>query len=229
MARDRSVAALSAPVAPAMNDVTRILSAIEQGDPKASEQLLPLVCEELRRLAARRLAREKPGQTLQATALVHEAYLRLVDGVQARGWSSRGHFFGAAAEAMRRILVENARRKATRKHGVGLGRVDINAIELAGHERADDLIAMDEALDLLALEDLQTAQLVKLRYFAGLSNKQAAELLGISPRTADFRWAFARAWLYERIQGETPGRWRESRGKFLTLVAQSGPRSRTVR
>jgi RNA polymerase sigma factor (TIGR02999 family) len=183
-----------------MTDVTCILSAIERGDARAAEQLLPLVYDELRKLAAQRLAREKPGQTLQATALVHEAYLRLV-GAQDPGWSGRGHFFAAAAEAMRRILVENARRKASRKHGEGLNRIDLDQIEIAAAARSDDLIALDEALSRLAREDPQTAELVKLRYFSGLSNKQAAEVLGISPRTADLRWAFARAWLFEKLEG----------------------------
>src|SRR5262245_28355735 len=180
-----------------MNGVTRVLSAIEQGDPRAAEQLLPLVYDELRKLAAQKLAQEKPGQTLQATALVHEAYLRLVDAEGGRAWNSRGHFFAAAAEAMRRILVENARRKASRKQGEGWNRVELDQIEIADESRSDDLIALDEALSLLTQEDPQTAELVKLRYFSGLSNKQAAEVLGISPRTADFRWAFARAWLFE--------------------------------
>jgi RNA polymerase sigma factor (TIGR02999 family) len=189
-----------------MNDVTRILSAIERGDPEAAQALLPLVYHELRKLAAQRLSREKPGQTLQATALVHDAYLRLVDGEVARRWNGRGHFFAAAAEAMRRILVENARRKACRKHGEGRERVDLDRVEIAGFGRSDDLIALDEALGQLHRDDPQTADLVKLRYFAGLSNTQAAELLGISPRTADFRWTFARAWLFERIEGEAPGR-----------------------
>lgn len=183
-----------------MNDVTQILSAIEGGDSRAAEELLPLVYEELRKLAARKLAQERPGQTLQATALVHEAYVRLV-GSRDPGWSGRGHFFSAAAEAMRRILVENARRKAARKHGEGLNRLDLDQIEIADEGRSDDLIALDEALSLLAREDPQTAELVKLRYFSGLSNKQAAEVLGISPRTADFRWAFARAWLFEKLEG----------------------------
>jgi len=183
-----------------MGDVTCILSAIEGGDQKVAEQLLPLVYDELRQLATAKLAREKPGQTLQATALVHEAYLRLV-GEQDPGWKSRGHFFAAASEAMRRILVENARRKACRKHGKGLKRVDLDQIEITDEGRSDDLIALDEALSLLTREDPTTAELVKLRYFAGLSNKQAAEVLGISPRTADFRWAFARAWLFEKIEG----------------------------
>ncbi len=194
-----------------MNDVTRILSAIERGDPEAAERLLPLVYDELRKLAAQKLAQEKPGQTLQATALVHDAYLRLVDGEVDRQWNGRGHFFGAAAEAMRRILVENARRKASAKHGEGMERVDLDAIEIAGPGRSDDVIALDEALSQLAMDDPQTAELVKLRYFAGLSNKQAAELLGISPRTADFRWAFARAWLFEKIGGESPGRQADGR------------------
>ena len=183
-----------------MTDVTQILTAIEHGDRQAAEQLLPLVYDELRRLAALRLARESPGQTLQATALVHEAYLRLV-GDQDPGWNGRGHFFAAAAEAMRRILVENGRRRASRKRGEGLDRVDLDRIEVAEEARPDDLIALDEALSLLARDDPQTAELVKLRYFCGLSNKQAAEALGISPRTADSRWAFARAWLFEKLEG----------------------------
>jgi RNA polymerase sigma factor (TIGR02999 family) len=183
-----------------MDEVTRIISAIERGDPQAAEQLLPLVYGELRKLAAQKLAQEKPGQTLQATALVHEAYLRLV-GAQDPGWSGRGHFFSAAAEAMRRILIENARRKASRKHGEGWNQVDLCQIEMAVESRSDDLIALDEALSLLAREDPQTAELVKLRYFSGLSNKQAAEVLGISPRTADLRWSFARTWLFEKLEG----------------------------
>ncbi len=186
-----------------MSEVTHILNAIEQGDPHAAAGLLPLVYDELRRLATARMAREKPGQTLQATALVHEAYLRLVDGAQAQHWNSRRHFFAAAAEAMRRILVENARRKASRKHGQGFHRVDLDRIEIADEGRSDDLLALDEALCLLTQEDPETAELVKLRYFSGLSNKQAAEVLGISPRTADFRWAFARAWLLEKIEGDS--------------------------
>jgi RNA polymerase sigma factor (TIGR02999 family) len=185
-----------------MNDVTRILSAIEQGDPRAASQLLPLVYDELRALAACRLAREKPGQTLQATALVHEAYLRLVGGTDP-GWSGRGHFFAAAAEAMRRILVESARRRASLKRGGGLARVDLDCAEMADEGRPDDLLALDEALSLLEREDPQSAELVKLRYFSGLTNKEAAEALGISPRTADFRWAFARAWLLDKIEGGT--------------------------
>jgi RNA polymerase sigma factor (TIGR02999 family) len=183
-----------------MTDVTGILSAVDQGDLHAAEQLLPVVYDELRKLAVRKLAREKPGQTLQATALVHEAYLRLV-GAQDPGWRGRGHFFAAAAEAMRRILVENARRKASQKHGEGVNRVDLDEIEIPGESRSDDLIALDDALSRLAEKDPQSAELVKLRYFSGLSNKQAAEVLGISPRTADFRWAFARAWLFEKLEG----------------------------
>jgi RNA polymerase sigma factor (TIGR02999 family) len=189
-----------------MSDVTRILSAIEQGDPKAAGQLLPLVYDELRKLAAIKLAQEKPGQTLQATALVHEAYLRLVSVEKEQQWDSRGHFFAAAAEAMRRLLVENARRKASLKRGEGMQREDLDRIEIVAESRSDDLVALDEALTLLTREDPQTAELVKLRYFAGMSNKQAADVLGISPRTADFRWAFARAWLLDKITGDSRDR-----------------------
>ena len=167
-----------------MSDVTRILSAIEQGDPHAAEQLLPLVYDELRKLAAQRLAQEKPGQTLQATALVHEAYLRLVDAEKVQRWDSRGHFFGAAAEAMRRILVESARRKQSVRHGGGRQRLDL-----------------DEALTRLAEADPTAAELVKLRYFAGLSIPQAAEALGIGARSADRLWAYARAWLRDALSG----------------------------
>jgi RNA polymerase sigma factor (TIGR02999 family) len=182
-----------------MSDVTRILSAIQQGDPHAAEELLPLVYEELRRLAAQRLAHEKPGQTLEATALVHEAYLRLMDGDQTRPWNSRGHFFAAAAEAMRRILVENARRKQAEKHGGGRQRVDLPA-DLAGPEsRADDLLALDEALSRLEQHDPDAARLVKLRYFAGLTHQEAAEALGISRGAADRLWALARAWLFRQL------------------------------
>src|SRR5262245_56402520 len=184
-----------------MSDVTRILSAIEQGDPHAAEQLLPLVYDELRKLAAQKLAQEKPGQTLQATALVHEAYLRLVDTDKVQHWNSRGHFFAAAAEAMRRILVEQARSKQRQKHGGGWQRVEQDASALIAPEIADDLIALDEALDRLAKEDPLSADLVKLRYFAGVTNPQAAELLGISPRKADYLWSFARAWLRRQIEG----------------------------
>jgi RNA polymerase sigma factor (TIGR02999 family) len=185
-----------------MTEVTQILSAIEQGDPHAAEQLLPLVYDELRRLAAMKLAQEKPGQTLQATALVHEAYLRLVDVEKAQHWNSRGHFFAAAAEAMRRILVENARRKGRSKHGGGRQRVDLDAVQNAIEMPADHLLALDEALARLAERDPQTAQLVKLHCFAGLSINQAAQTLGISSRTAYRDWAFAQAWLYRDIRGE---------------------------
>jgi RNA polymerase sigma factor (TIGR02999 family) len=188
-----------------MNEVTRILSGIEQGDPHASEQLLPLVYDELRRLAAGKLAQEKPGQTLQATALVHEAYLRLVDTEKAQQWKSRGHFFAAAAEAMRRILVENARRKDSLKRGGGRVRQALDEEDLVATEAPDDLLlALDEALDQLAVNDPQAAEAVKLRYFAGLTVPQTAEVLGISPRTVDSLWAFARAWLLRKIEGESP-------------------------
>jgi RNA polymerase sigma factor (TIGR02999 family) len=182
----------------AMNDVTRILSAIDRGDAQAAEQLLPQVYDELRRLAAQRLAREAPGQTLQATALVHEAYLRLV-GAQDPGWNSRGHFFAAAAEAMRRILVENARRKARLKHGGGVARVEVERLDVAAHEVPDELLALDEDLTRLGEADPQAAELVKLRYFAGLTVKQAAEALGVAPRTADFLWAYAKAYLVKEM------------------------------
>ena len=187
-----------------MNDVTQILSAIENGDPHAAEQLLPLVYEELRKLAARRLVREKAGQTLQATALVHEAYLRLVGPEDARRWDGRGHFFAAAAEAMRRILVDNARRKQTAKHGGGHRRRELDGVEVAAGEPVDDLLALDEALTLLAAEDPAKAELVKLRYFAGLSTEEAAQVLGISVATAKRRWAYARAWLFRAVESGVP-------------------------
>jgi RNA polymerase sigma factor (TIGR02999 family) len=184
-----------------MSEVTRILSAIEAGDLHASEQLLPLVYDELRRLAAQKLAREKPGQTLQATALVHEAYLRLVAIEEARQWDSRRHFFAAAAEAMRRILVEAARRKRSHKYGGGLVRRDVEDVQPAAPELGEDLLALDEALERLAEQDPVKAELVKLRHFAGLTIEQAAEALGVSPTTANRYWAYARAWLYEQITG----------------------------
>jgi RNA polymerase sigma factor (TIGR02999 family) len=184
-----------------MNEVTHILSAIEQGDPHAAEQLLPLVYDELRRLAAQKLAQEKPGQTLDATALVHEAYLRLVGGDQAPQWDGRGHFFAAAAEAMRRILVENARRKRSRKHGGGLSRLQLDSGLIAAPQAADDLIALDEALTRLATTEPQVAELVKLRYFAGLTIPQAAAQLGIAPRTADGWWSYAKSWFQAALQG----------------------------
>ncbi len=183
-----------------MSEVTRILSAIEQGDSHAAGQLLPLVYDELRKLAAQRLAQEKPGQTLQATALVHEAYLRLVDGDKDQHWDSRGHFFAAAAEAMRRILVENARRLRSEKHGGQLRRIDFDqAQSLAEPTTDDELLAVNEALDQLAAEDPIKAELVKLRCFAGLSHQEAAEALGISRATADRYWAYAKAWLYCKL------------------------------
>ena len=183
-----------------MSQVTRILSDIEAGDPHAAGQLLPLVYEELRKLAAQKLANEKSGATLQATALVHEAYLRLVDVEQAQQWNSRGHFFAAAAEAMRRILVENARRKRSVKHGGQRVRVDLDEDLVVGDEPRHDLLELDELLDQLAGADPRAAELVKLRFFAGLTGDQAAEVLGISPRSADLLWAYARAWLFEKLQ-----------------------------
>jgi RNA polymerase sigma factor (TIGR02999 family) len=189
-----------------MSDVTHILSAIEQGDAHAAEQLLPLVYDELRLLATQKLAQEKPGQTLQATALVHEAYVRLVSDPEGHDWDSRGHFFAAAAEAMRRILVENARRKGRHKRGGGLVRHDLADIEhVAVPEIQEDLLALDEALTKLASVDPQATQLVQLRYFAGLSIPDAAKALGVSPRTAERLWAFARAWLIREVGGDSPG------------------------
>lgn len=185
-----------------MSDVTCILSQIEHGDAQAAEQLLPLLYYELRRLAAAKLADEKPGQTLQATALVHEAYLRLVGSDNAQQWSTRGHFFAAAAEAMRRILVENARRKNRLKHGGDFDRVDVELAELPTRLAAGDLLALDEALQRLQHEDPIKARLVTLRYFAGLTIEQASEVLEISRVTAFRYWTFARAWLHREISGE---------------------------
>jgi RNA polymerase sigma factor (TIGR02999 family) len=185
-----------------MSQVTQILCAIEDGDPHAAAQLLPLVYDELRKLAARHLARERPGQTLQATALVHEAYLRLVEGQPEAHWKGRGHFFAAAAQAMRRILVENARRKRTLKRGGGVAREELDESGLVAPGVPDDLVALDEALAGLAAVDPRAAELVNLRYFAGLTIPQAAEVLGIAPRTADLLWAYARAWLLRKIEGE---------------------------
>jgi RNA polymerase sigma factor (TIGR02999 family) len=182
-----------------MTDATRILSAIEHGDARAAEQLLPLVYDELRKLAAHNMASEKPGQTLQATALVHEAYVRLVDVDKAQHWNSRGHFFAAAAEAMRRILVEQARRKQTDKHGGGRLRVDLPEDLAAPDGRSNDLLALDEALCRLERHDANAAALVKLRYFAGLSHQDAAEALGISRGAADRLWALGRAWLFRQL------------------------------
>jgi RNA polymerase sigma factor (TIGR02999 family) len=181
-----------------MSDVTRILNAIEQGDAKATDELLPLVYEELRLLAAQRLSRESPGQTLQATALVHEAYLRLVGG-QAQCWDSKGHFFAAAAEAMRRILVENARRKKSEKGGGCLQRVDLECCEITMEGSSEDLLAMDEALDALGKEDPTTADVVKLRYFGGLSLVEVGGILGISERTARRYWVYGRVWLLRAL------------------------------
>jgi RNA polymerase sigma factor (TIGR02999 family) len=183
-----------------MDHVTHILSAIERGDPQAAEQLLPLVYDELRRLATARLAREKPGQTLQATALVHEAYLRLVDGEEAQRWHSRGHFFAAAAEAMRRILVDNARRKRAEKHGGQFERQEIEGLDIAAPAPSEHLLALDEALAKLEAEDPVKARLVKLRYFAGLTEEEAANALGISYASAQRQWRYARAWLLGELR-----------------------------
>jgi RNA polymerase sigma factor (TIGR02999 family) len=182
-----------------MDDLTQILNGLERGDPRAAGELLPLVYDELRRLAAQRLAQEKPGQTLQATALVHEAYLRLVGKDRAIEWNGRGHFFAAAAEAMRRILVENARRKRTLKQGGDLARQEYDEAILATPETHEDLEALDEALHLLAGQDPVKARLVELRYFAGLTNQEAATALGISTATAERYWNYARAWLRRKI------------------------------
>ncbi len=192
-----------------MIGVTQILSAIERGEPRAAEELLPLVYDELRRLAARKLSNEKAGQTLQATALVHEAWLRLVvpgpDGEVPR-WDGRRHFFAAAAEAMRRILIENARRKLSSCHGGRLQRVNLDQIELAESTPPPELLALDEALQELAATDPNTVELIKLRFYAGLTDEQTAEMLGVSRRTADRMWAFGRAWLYRALRdGERGG------------------------
>ena len=181
-----------------MSDVTRILNAMKQGDARATDELLPLVYEELRLLAAQKLSHEPPGQTLQATALVHEAYIRLA-GDEAQDWDSRGHFFAAAAEAMRRILVDNARRKKSRRHGGGSGRIDLDADCIEVTVPPERLVALSEALDVLEREEPQVAHLVKLRYFIGLTLEQAAEVLGISPRTAYRHWAYARARLHQEL------------------------------
>jgi RNA polymerase sigma factor (TIGR02999 family) len=184
-----------------MTDVTRILSAIEAGDPNAAGQLLPLVYDELRKLAAARMAAERADHTLQPTALVHEAYLRLVEGaVPNAGWDSRGHFFAAAAEVMRRILVDAARTRGARKRGGAWKRIDLNRVDLVGQAAPDDLLELDDTLDKLARQDPQAAHLIKLRFFAGLSIEQASESLGLSRTTAYERWAFARAWLYNELK-----------------------------
>jgi RNA polymerase sigma factor (TIGR02999 family) len=183
-----------------MSDVTRILNAIERGDAHATDELLPLVYEELRLLAAQKLSHEAPGQTLQATALVHEAYLRLV-GSEAQSWDSKGHFFAAAAEAMRRILVENARRKKRLKHTDGRDKVDLTDADITTDKAVDDLLALDEAVAKLAREDPVKAQLVQLRYFAGLTEAQAAQALNVSRATASRYWSYAQAWLFHEMNG----------------------------
>jgi RNA polymerase sigma factor (TIGR02999 family) len=182
-----------------MSEVTRILSAIEEGDPSAAEQLLPLVYDELRQLAAQKLAQEKPGQTLQPTALVHEAYLRLVDTEQAQQWNSKGHFFAAAAEAMRRILVENARSKQRLKRGGERHRLPVDGLDVADESVGEELLALDEALTRLGAAEPEVARVVRLRYFAGLTIQQTAEALGLSVRTANRHWAYAKAWLYQQL------------------------------
>ncbi len=190
-----------------MSDVTRILAEIESGDPTAADQLLPLVYDELRKLAAAKLAQEKPGQTLEATALVHEAYLRLVrGGDREQSWDNRGHFFAAAAEAMRRILVDQARRKETVKAGGPNQRVELSAVEPAIDGPTIDLLALDEALKKLERKDPRKAELIKLRFFAGLSNQQAAAVLGIAPSTADLDWAYAKCWLRVEMSGSDGSR-----------------------
>jgi RNA polymerase sigma factor (TIGR02999 family) len=184
-----------------VSDVTRILEAAQQGDPTAADQLLPLVYEELRRLAAHKMANEAAGQTLQPTALVHEAWLRLV-GNEKQKWDGRAHFFAAAAEAMRRVLIDRARRKRAARHGGGQERVDLQEVDLASPAEEDQLLAVNEALDKLAVQHKVEAELVKLRYFVGLTNEEAADVLGISPRTAKYYWTHARAWLFREIRRE---------------------------
>jgi RNA polymerase sigma factor (TIGR02999 family) len=188
-----------------LDDVTHILSAIEQGNPQAAEQLLPLIYDELRRLAAARMKKESPGQTLQATALVHEAYLRLVDSGTAQRWENRGHFFAAAAEAMRRILVEQARRKGRLKRGRDWERVDLEEIEIPAQALGDNMVALDEALTRLAAKHPEKAELVKLRYFAGFTVPEAAQALGISTTTAERYWTYARAWLFRELAPDDEG------------------------
>jgi RNA polymerase sigma factor (TIGR02999 family) len=187
-----------------MSEVTRILHAMAEGDPSAASQLLPLVYEQLRKLAAQRMAQEAAGQTLQPTALVHEAFLRLVGGKEGQHWDSRGHFFAAAAEAMRRILVENARRKQCQKHGGGVARQELDPEQITAPAIREDLLALDEALTKLAAANPRAAQLVQLRYFAGLSIPEAAQIMSIAPRSADRLWAYARAWLHQAITGAGP-------------------------
>lgn len=190
-----------------MTDVTRLLNAIERGDPKAADELLPLVYEELRLLAARKMAQESPGHTLQATALVHEAYIRLVRS-DARDWSSQTHFFAAAAEAMRHILIDNIRRKQRERHGGGHQKISLDRANPTIEGPSTDVVALSEAIDKLAKEDPKAAELVKLRYFAGLTLEQAGGILGVSRRTADRYWSYARAWLYHEItKAERPHCW----------------------
>ena len=185
-----------------MGDVTQILSKIEYGDPSAAEQLLPLIYDELRALAAAKMADESPNNTLQATALVHEAYIRLVDVDEAQNWNSRGHFFGAAAEAMRRIVVEGARRKCRLKHGGEQKRLDMQDLDIAVEEQSGDILALDDALSNLARRHPLEAEFVKLRYFCGLTVGEATESMGISSATADRKWAYAKAWLYRELAPE---------------------------
>jgi RNA polymerase sigma factor (TIGR02999 family) len=187
-----------------MSEVTRLLGAIQEGDRKAAEDLLPVVYEELRRLAARKMAQEAPGQTLQPTALVHEAWLRLVGG-ENQGFENRAHFFAAAAEAMRRILIDKARRKQALKRGADWERIDLDQVDLAAHADDDALLAVNDALERLAAETPQSAELVKLRFFVGLTNAEAAQALGISERSAKRQWTYARAWLYRAIRDQRPG------------------------
>jgi RNA polymerase sigma factor (TIGR02999 family) len=188
-----------------MSDFTRVLEAVERGEPQAADKLLPLVYDELRKLAKQKMAHQPPGQTLQATALVHEAYLRLL-GNDPMPWNSRGHFFSAAAESMRRILIERARKKSTRKHGGGLQRVDLDLVDIALGADDELLLLLNDALEEFREKDPTAAELIKLRFFVGLPNHQAAELLGVSERTAKRSWAYARAWLYQRMQNQLPGR-----------------------
>jgi len=188
----------------AMSEISPMTSAGEQGDPVAAEQLLPLVYDELRRLAAEKLDQEKPGQTLEATALVHEAYLRLMEGGAGRQWNSRGHFFAAAAEAMRRILIENARRKRSHKRGGGFVRHDLEEKDTYDPNSLESVVSLDEALTKLAATNAKAAELVRLRYYAGLPLPTVAELLGVSPRTADRMWVYARAWLHQELQDSPP-------------------------
>jgi RNA polymerase sigma factor (TIGR02999 family) len=208
-----------------MADVTQILAAVEAGDPHAAAELLPLVYDELRKLAAAHLADEKPGQTLQPTALVHDAYVRLVGPDPDQHWGGRAHFFAAAAEAMRRILLDAARRKGRQKRGGGLARRDLDGIDPAAPDDSDDLLALDEALGRLAAADPQAAELVRLRFYAGLPIPEVARILGISPRTADRTWAYARAWLHQAVAGE-PGSGGKNSGN---PVARSGAGRRPVR